>query len=291
MGTAGIDRGLPTARLGESNARGRFGSRPFVRGRSPRTDEGCATLHATRAGEHRRRIALRVPREHRVVHRPAPSPPRHPRALSRESSLESRLPTRALANRRRPRDDHARRGREAGARARHVRLAGGVQDGHQHRDPPRLPQPHHEGAWIPVQTHPAPRPGSLADGRSLAFFPRKRTLAPARPADRERPPPQEHPDKGGDAVKFKRIQRAYEFLSDPEKRSHYDATGEVERSVEEELLETFGGGAFRDTGRDRTQMEKESLADAIVSQEKQKVRRVRPVRSVDARTRPRLNTG
>ena len=80
-------------------------------------------------------------------------------------------------------------------------------------------------------------------------------------------------------------------IRDREKRSHYDATGEVERSVEEELLETFGGGAFRDTGRDRAQMEKESLADAIVSQEKQKVRRVRPVRSVDARTRPRLNTG
>ena len=127
----------------------------------------------------------------------------------------------------------------------------------------------------------------------VGFFPRKRTLAPARPADRERPPPQEHPDKGGDAVKFKRIQRAYDVLSDPEKRSHYDATGEVERSVEEELLETFGGGAFRDTGRDRAQMEKESLADAIVSQEKQKVRPVRPVRSVepDTRTRPRLNTG
>ena len=46
----------------------------------------------------------------------------------------------------------------------------------------------------------------------------------------------------------------------------------MEKSVEEELLETFGGGAFRDTGRERAQMEKESLADAIVSQEKNKVR-------------------
>ena len=63
--------------------------------------------------------------------------------------------------------------------------------------------------------------------------------------------------------------------------------------MEEELLETFGGGAFRDTGRDRARMEKESLADAIVSQEKQKVRPVRPVRSAepDTRTRPRRNTG
>ena len=121
-----------------------------------------------------------------------------------------------------------------------------------------------------------------------------RPVAQPTPTDRLTPTVndrQEHPDKGGDGVKFKLIQRAYDVLSDPEKRSHYDATGEVERSVEEELLETFGGGAFRDTGRDRTQMEKESLADAIISQEKQKVRRIRPVRSVDARTRPRLNTG
>jgi curved DNA-binding protein CbpA len=83
---------------------------------------------------------------------------------------------------------------------------------------------------------------------------------------------QEHPDKGGDGVKFKLIQRAYDVLSEPDKRAHYDSTGEVEKSVEEELLETFGGGAFRDTGRERAQMEKESLADAIVSQEKNKVR-------------------
>ena len=67
--------------------------------------------------------------------------------------------------------------------------------------------------------------------------------------------------------------------------------GEVEITMTGVMFSTFGGWAFRDTGRDRAQMEKESLADAIVSQEKQKVRRVRPVRSVDARTRPRLNTG
>jgi curved DNA-binding protein CbpA len=35
-----------------------------------------------------------------------------------------------------------------------------------------------------------------------------------------------HPDKGGDAEKFKRIKSAYETLSDPIKRSHYDSTGE-----------------------------------------------------------------
>ena len=35
-----------------------------------------------------------------------------------------------------------------------------------------------------------------------------------------------HPDKGGDAEKFKRIRLAYEVLSDPIKREHYDSTGD-----------------------------------------------------------------
>ena len=35
-----------------------------------------------------------------------------------------------------------------------------------------------------------------------------------------------HPDKGGDAEKFTRIKSAYETLSDPVKREHYDSTGD-----------------------------------------------------------------
>jgi len=35
-----------------------------------------------------------------------------------------------------------------------------------------------------------------------------------------------HPDKGGDIEKFKRIKSAYETLSDPVKREHYDSTGD-----------------------------------------------------------------
>jgi curved DNA-binding protein CbpA len=35
-----------------------------------------------------------------------------------------------------------------------------------------------------------------------------------------------HPDKGGDIEKFKRIKSAYETLSDPIKREHYDSTGD-----------------------------------------------------------------
>ena len=36
-----------------------------------------------------------------------------------------------------------------------------------------------------------------------------------------------HPDKGGDAERFKQIQRAYDVLSDDGKRSFYDQTGQV----------------------------------------------------------------
>ncbi|EPR61126.1 putative DnaJ family chaperone [Toxoplasma gondii TgCatPRC2] len=45
-----------------------------------------------------------------------------------------------------------------------------------------------------------------------------------------------HPDKGGDPEKFKEISRAYEVLSDPEKRRIYDDHGE-------EGLENGGAGA------------------------------------------------
>ena len=37
-----------------------------------------------------------------------------------------------------------------------------------------------------------------------------------------------HPDKGGDAEKFKKIQGAYEILSDPQKRQNYDQFGNAE---------------------------------------------------------------
>jgi len=36
-----------------------------------------------------------------------------------------------------------------------------------------------------------------------------------------------HPDKGGDETEFKKIQQAYEVLSDPERRKHYDETGDT----------------------------------------------------------------
>jgi len=48
-----------------------------------------------------------------------------------------------------------------------------------------------------------------------------------------------HPDKGGDTEKFKEITRAYEVLSDADKRSKYDRFGE-------EGLEEGGGGDAQD---------------------------------------------
>ena len=63
---------------------------------------------------------------------------------------------------------------------------------------------------------------------------------------------QEHPDKGGDADKFKEITKAYEILSDPEKRELYDAHGEkgvesgAPASGPQDFMDAlFGGGARR----------------------------------------------
>ncbi|MEO6338568.1 MAG: DnaJ domain-containing protein [Caulobacteraceae bacterium] len=42
----------------------------------------------------------------------------------------------------------------------------------------------------------------------------------------------DHPDRGGDRVRFDRIQRAYDVLGDPERRRHYDETGAYDESPE-----------------------------------------------------------
>ena len=53
------------------------------------------------------------------------------------------------------------------------------------------------------------------------------------------------------------------MLSDAAKRERYDADGSVERSAEEELLDAFGGGAFKHRGAD-DEAARRSLAEALV---------------------------
>jgi curved DNA-binding protein CbpA len=53
---------------------------------------------------------------------------------------------------------------------------------------------------------------------------------------------QHHPDRGGDAEQFKRINIAYEVLSDPVRRAQYDGTGQIDQDsgIRGEALERLG---------------------------------------------------
>ena len=51
---------------------------------------------------------------------------------------------------------------------------------------------------------------------------------------------EQHPDRGGDPELFQSINKAYDVLSDPERRKYYDRTGRLERTVEEDFLDGFG---------------------------------------------------
>ena len=80
-----------------------------------------------------------------------------------------------------------------------------------------------------------------------------------------------HPDRGGDADKFKEIAQAYEVLSDPKKRESYDSFGEAglqggapdQRDPADIFAEMFGGrpGSMRQRTPDAIHTVEVSLED------------------------------
>jgi len=83
-----------------------------------------------------------------------------------------------------------------------------------------------------------------------------------------------HPDKGGDPEKFKEVTRAYEVLSDSEKRSKYDRFGE--EGLEDgggggdasDIFDAFfGGGGRRGGGQRRRQKTKDVVQPLKVTLE------------------------
>lgn len=65
-----------------------------------------------------------------------------------------------------------------------------------------------------------------------------------------------HPDKGGDPDDFKELQRAFEVLSDEEKRKRYDHTGEEglddDANDQDLLSHIFGKGGRNKPARPKT---------------------------------------
>ena len=76
----------------------------------------------------------------------------------------------------------------------------------------------------------------------------------------------EHPDKGGDAEKFKEIAKAYETLSDPEKKQIYDQYGEdglkhqgMGFSSASDIFSMFFGGGGNPFGQRTQQTTKKDM--------------------------------
>lgn len=56
-----------------------------------------------------------------------------------------------------------------------------------------------------------------------------------------------HPDRGGDAEEFKKVQNAYDCLNDPGKRKAYDLTGDPD--ADPRTVAAYGGGRRKKKGR------------------------------------------
>jgi len=99
-----------------------------------------------------------------------------------------------------------------------------------------------------------------------------------------------HPDRGGDPEKFREVQEAYDVLSDPERRSRYDATGDTSKKVDnrEALLALAVSRAYAllldkvlSTKRDLTTIdvvgEMKSLLDAKIRETEESLPELRKV--------------
>lgn len=54
-----------------------------------------------------------------------------------------------------------------------------------------------------------------------------------------------HPDRGGDPEKFREAQQAYDVLSDPARREHYEKTGEISEDKSAEVFNSIRSLLFQ----------------------------------------------